>query len=286
MKSFSETTKTELCKFKNESIYGDLCEFAGLAFFGGSVLKNGIKFVTENKDVAKRYITLCKKLKIESEPERTTENGRFISVFTNKSDIDKKTEGLNSLLSDNENRTAYARGAFLGGGTVIDPNKNYNLEIVSGSEELSRDFTKMMAEQSFVFKFAKRKTKSVIYMKTGDMIADFLSYIGAYQAQMNLINIKIEKEIYNDFNRSVNGENANFDKTVKASVDHIRAIDLIDRKIGLENLPDDLYEIARIRKENELLSLTELGKKLYPPLGKSGVNRRLKKIMTLAEKIK
>lgn len=150
---------------------------------------------------------------------------------------------------------------------------------------LHNDFLKFSEKAGFAFKTVVRKSKYVIYTKKSDAIEDFLSFIGAFNAQMKLINIKINKEIRNGFNRSINIENANYDKTVDASVKHVRAIEIIQNKIGLDELPSDLREIALLRMANKSMSLQELGKLLCPPLGKSGVNHRLKKIMDISEKL-
>lgn len=174
----------------------------------------------------------------------------------------------------------------MGGGTVIDPKKNYNLEIITPYMGLSQNLIKLFSECGFAFKTVMRKSKYVLYLKNGEAIQDFLSYIGAYGAQMELINIMIEKEIRNDVVRSVNSESANFDKTVVAAVRQIQAINIIDEKLGIDELPEDLREIAKLRLENSAMSLGELGKRLNPPLGKSGVNHRLKKIEEIAEKLK
>lgn len=176
-------------------------------------------------------------------------------------------------------RKALIRGAFLGGGTIIDPKKNYNLELVAPDEELAREMQKVLQEAGFGFKSVKRKSKYVLYMKNSENISDFLSYIGAYQAQMELLNIKIEKEIRNEFNRAANSEIANLEKTINAAVEQIKAIERIQKTMGLEKLPEDLREVARLRLAHKDLSLSELGALMNPPMTKSGVNHRLKKLM-------
>ena len=174
----------------------------------------------------------------------------------------------------------------MGGGTVIDPRKNYNLEIITPYMGLSKGLSRLLNDCGFAFKTVMRKSKYVLYLKNGGAIQDFLSYIGAYSAQMELINIMIEKEIRNDVVRSVNSESANFDKTIEAAVRQIQAINIIDEKLGIDELSEDLREVARVRLENSAISLGELGKRLNPPLGKSGVNHRLKKIEEIAKRLK
>ena len=180
-------------------------------------------------------------------------------------------------------RKALIRGAFLGGGTIIDPKKNYNLELVAPDEELAQEMRKLLQEAGFGFSLARRKAKYVLYMKNSESISDFLSYIGAFQAQMELLNIKIEKEIRNEFNRATNSEIANLEKTIHAAVEQIKVIEKIDKTMGIEKLPEDLREVARLRLSHKDLSLSELGALMDPPMTKSGVNHRLKKLMQYQE---
>ncbi len=178
-------------------------------------------------------------------------------------------------------KRAFIKGAFLGGGTVINPQKNYNLEISTPYSELAKDMAELLESVGFSFKTIQRKSKEVLYLKNSEAISDFLSYIGAFRAQMELLNVKIEKEIRNEFNRAANSETANLEKTINASVQQIKAIEEIQRRIGLENLPDDLREVAKLRLSNKDASLSELGAMMNPPLTKSGINHRLKKLMQL-----
>ena len=180
-------------------------------------------------------------------------------------------------------RKALIRGAFLGGGTIIDPRKNYNLELVAPDEELAEEMRKLLRDAGFGFSLVKRKSKYVLYMKNSESISDFLSYIGAFQAQMELLNIKIEKEIRNEFNRAANSEIANLEKTINAAVEQIKVIEKIEKTKGIDKLPEDLREVARLRLSHKNLSLSELGAMLNPPLTKSGVNHRLKKLMQYGE---
>ncbi len=180
-------------------------------------------------------------------------------------------------------KKALIRGAFLGGGTIIDPQKNYNLELVAPDEELAQEMRKLLRDAGFGFSLARRKAKYVLYMKNSESISDFLSYIGAFKAQMELLNIKIEKELRNEFNRAANSEIANLEKTIHAAVEQIKVIEKIDQTMGIEKLPEDLREVARLRLSHKDLSLSELGALLDPPLTKSGVNHRLKKLMQYGE---
>lgn len=301
MRSFSEQTKSELFRFENTSSCCDTAEFAGMMLLGCVINKNEIKFITENTDVRGRFLKLCNKLGCPADSGEIKTSARSVVQITDLTCLrrifdDFELTDLNTgviryriseaVTADECCRRAFVRGAFMGGGTVIDPRKNYNLEIITPYMGLSKDLTKLLGGCGFAFKTVMRKSKYVLYLKNGGAIQDFLSYIGAYNAQMELINIMIEKEIRNDVVRSVNSESANFDKTIEAAVRQIQAINTIDEKLGIDELPEDLKAVARLRLENSAMSLGELGKKLNPPLGKSGVNHRLKKIEELAERLK
>lgn len=301
MKSFSEFTKNELFKKDNSNDCCDFAELSGMMLFGSNITLKRIRFATENEDVLERYITLADRFDVKVGVTRTSDlSARCLAVVSNRDDILKIVERLGIIdsatglikyrISDQIIKNeccvrAFVKGVFLGGGTVIDPKKAYNLEIITPYMGLYNDFLDLLTRSGFEFKTVMRKSKYVLYTKRSDVIEDFLSFIGAFNAQMELINIKIDKEIHNSFNRSINIESANYDKTIDASVKHITAIEKIENKIGLDELPPDLKEIAQLRLDNKSMSLQELGKLLNPPLGKSGVNHRLKKIIEISESL-
>ncbi len=301
MKSFSEFTKNELFKRENSNDCCDFAELSGMMLFGSNITLKRIRFATENEDVLERYITLADKFDMKVGVTRTSDlSSRCLVVISDKDDISRLAERLGiidiatglikyrisgEVIKNECCVRAFVKGAFLGGGTVIDPKKAYNLEIITPYMGLHNDFLNLLTKSGFGFKTVTRKSKYVLYTKRSEVIEDFLSFIGAFNAQMELINIKIDKEIHNSFNRSINIESANYDKTIDASVKHIKAIEKIDNKIGLDELPPDLKEIAILRLANKSMSLQELGKLLNPPLGKSGVNHRLKKIIEISESL-
>ena len=195
---------------------------------------------------------------------------------------DEETPRINQALMKKECcRRALVRGAFLSCGTVIDPHKNYNLELVTPYRELSEDLLMLLHKAGFPFKSVMRKGKYVLYLKNSEAISDFLVYIRAFQAQMELLNVKIEKEIRNEITRTANSETANLEKTINAAVEQLQAIETIQKTVGLDNLPEDLREVALLRLEHKDMSLSELGKRMNPPLTKSGVNHRLKKLINM-----
>lgn len=302
MKSFSELTKEELCKNDRADSCCEAAELCGLILAGCVIAEDKVKMVTENRDVLERFLKLSKKLGYSSAEEHPTESAsRYSACITDKNQISDLISAYSLTDSDTKLikhkisaeiicreccRRAFAKGLFLGGGTVIDPNKNYNLEIITPYMGLSADIGDFLLKEGFLFKTVVRKSKYVLYIKSSETIQDFLSYIGAYKAQMTLINVKIEKEIRNDFTRSINSETANYEKTINASVKQIQAIEKIKDNMSLDELPEELREIASLRLEYKSLSLAELGEKCAPKLGKSGVNHRMNKIIALAEQLK
>lgn len=297
MKTFSEETKEELYKLDNMLSCCDRAEYAGMLLFGAAINRNSIQFVTENKDVLSCYVALGRKNGMKPLVNQTAKGtGRYtaenvdityiMQLLNDFRLIDAETGVVRyriepDLVEKECCRRAFIRGAFMSGGTVIDPRKNYNLEIITPYMGLSRDMAEVLEKSGFSFKQVIRKSKYVLYLKNSEMISDFLTYMGAFKAQMELLNIKIEKEINNDFNRAANSAGANLDKTITASVEQVRKIEEIEKTVGLDSLPEDLREVALLRLKHKALSLSELGALMNPPLSKSGVNHRMKKIMNM-----
>ncbi|RZT02474.1 DNA-binding protein WhiA [Cuneatibacter caecimuris] len=183
-------------------------------------------------------------------------------------------------------RRAFIRGAFLASGSISDPEKFYHLEMVASSQmkaEQLRDIVNTFAMEA---KIVTRKKYFVVYLKEGNQIVDLLNIMEAYVSLMELENVRILKEMRNSINRQVNCETANIHKTVSAAVSQIEAIEYIRDMIGLDGLPEGLEEIARIRLEQPEATLKELGAALDPPVGKSGVNHRLRKLKTIADSLR
>lgn len=183
-------------------------------------------------------------------------------------------------------KRAYIRGAFLAGGSISDPKKTYHLEVYSNSQELATELSDLINSFGLNSKIIGRKSGFITYLKEGENIADFLNIVYAHNALLKFENIRILKEMRNNVNRLVNCETANLGKTVNASVRQVEKINYIRKHYGFECLPENLREIARLRLEHRDASLAELGQMLNPPLGKSGVNHRLRKLERIAENIK
>lgn len=175
---------------------------------------------------------------------------------------------------------------FLLRGSVNDPDVSYHLEIVCEDEHEAETVSKLMGSRGFPAKMSRRKEKHIVYLKDRETIADFLGCIGAVNAMMKMENSLILKDMRNSVNRRVNFEAANIERTVGAAVKDIDAIRYIEENGGLKQLPKGLREIAGMRMEYPEASLKSLGEGMNPPLGKSGVNHRLRKIREYAEKLR
>lgn len=311
--SFSTYTKNELSRIiSNEKSYA-MAELASIIRMSGSIQLMGfkrlnIKISTENAAIARKIFKLLKMhFNIHTEimvkkNRNLKKNNNYILIISSamgSSELLKEVGILkengsfyinsnipNELLLDDECKKAYIRGAFLGGGSISDPEKTYHMEFVTNNEEFSIGFKDLINSFGFNSKIVSRKNNYVIYLKEGDQISDILNIIGAHNALLNLENTRVVKEMRNNVNRIVNCETANLSKTVNAAIRQMENIKYIRDTIGLDALPENLREIAYLRAECEDLSLKELGEILTCPIGKSGVNHRLRKIEKIAEELK
>lgn len=312
--SFSSKTKDELARAMPEKQCCQFAELAALIRMSGTLQLVGSKKInllitTENASIARKVFKLFKLLfKINAEVMvrknlKLKKNNHYLIVIThmmNSWDILKQVGILkeyedtfdityripNELVKKRCCKRAYLRGAFLGGGSVSDPEKTYHLEFVTNSTEHSQDLKRLVNFFKLSSKIVERKGNYVVYLKEGDQIVDLLNIIKAHQALLNLESIRVYKQMRNDINRIVNCETANLSKTVNASMRQIENIKYIKEAIGLNQLPENLREIAEIRLKYQDASLKELGQMLNPTIGKSGVNHRLRKIEELASSIK
>lgn len=195
--------------------------------------------------------------------------------------------GVPSEVIKNENcKRAYIKGAFLGGGSISNPEKTYHLEFVTHDQDYANELSDLINSYKLNSKVIQRKNSFVIYLKEGEQIVDLLNIIGAHNALLELENIRIMKEMRNNVNRIVNCETANLSKTVNAAVRQVESIKLIESEIGLDRLPKNLKEVAKLRLAFPDESLKELGAMLNPPVGKSGINHRLRRIEKIADELR
>lgn len=183
-------------------------------------------------------------------------------------------------------RRAFIRGAFLTSGSMSDPEKFYHFEIVCSTERKAEFIQAILTGFSFDARIVQRKKYYVVYIKEGEQIVDLLNIMMAHRALLNLENVRILKEVRNSVNRQVNCETANLNRTVSAAVKQLDDINYIRDTVGLDSLSESLMEIAVLRAENTEVSLKELGQMLTPPVGKSGVNHRLRKISEIADELR
>lgn len=311
--SFSTSTKNELSRVMPKEKSFAIAELAAIIRMSGTIQLMGfkklnIKISTENAAIARKIFKLLKThFNIHTEimvkkNKNLKKNNNYILIITNSMGSSEllKAVGIlkesgslyidssipNMLLKDDDCKRSYIRGAFLGGGSISDPEKTYHMEFVTNNEEFSIGFKNLINSFGFNSKIVSRKNNYVIYLKESDQISDLLNIMGAHSALLNLENVRIVKEMRNNVNRIVNCETANLSKTVNAAIRQMENIEYIKNTIGLDSLPKNLREIAYLRIECEDLSLKELGEMLTPPIGKSGINHRLRKIEKIAEELK
>lgn len=311
--SFSAETKNELARIISKKSEYAVSELAGIIRLSGSIQivgykKVSLKITTELSSVARKIFKILKEnFDIHTEiyvnkNQNLKRNNNYVLMITNEMGSMKLLKDLriiepvdgffplnkvpHDILKSENSKKAYIRGAFMGGGSISNPGKNYHLEFVTNNEEYANSLKDLINEFSFNSKVVLRKNNYVVYLKESEQISDLLSIIGAHNALLSLQNAKIVKSMRNNVNRIVNCETANLSKTVNAAVRQIENIKLIEKTIGLESIPRNLQEIARIRVMYEDLSLKELGEMLKPPIGKSGVNHRLRKIEEIAQNLK
>ena len=309
--SFSKKVKEELSFQLPQKRHCMIAEITAIISFLGRILittsgRYSVKIQTENIYIARKYFTLVKKaFNIDSEitirQNVYLKNSRTYIITVNDNEdalrILKETRLIDKNWEINENlsivsnevvkgdccKRSYLRGAFLSAGSISEPEKSYHLEMVCQTMEKAVWLKDLIKVFDIEAKITGRKKNFVVYIKEGEGIVDMLNVIEAHRFMMELENIRIIKEMRNSVNRKVNCETANLNKTVSAAVKQIEDINYIEKTIGITNLPKQLREMAEIRLENPDATLKELGALMNPPVGKSGVNHRLKKIAEIAE---
>ncbi len=183
-------------------------------------------------------------------------------------------------------KRAFLRGAYQASGSMSDPKKSYHFEIVCSLQEAAEKIREVIRSFGLDAKIVRRKKSYVVYLKEGSQIVDILNIMEAHAALMELENVRILKEMRNSVNRKVNCETANINKTVSASVKQIEDITYLRDTVGFDRMPANLVEAAAVRLENPDATLKELGEMLDPPVGKSGINHRLRRLSEMADKVR
>lgn len=280
--SFSGDVKEELSKLNT---FGNIelvkYELLGYLLSANSkVLKNKIMYSTTNEYNINRFGKILSKLKIDYNIKMQGNN--FIITLKNIDYIEYISNISNISNLNQEEKRAILRGAFLGSGSINNPNNKYHLDILFSSKDNQIIIRNILNEFDINVKELERNRGSSIYIKEGETISNFLAVIGANISVVRYEEIRVLKEKKNNINRMVNCETSNLNKTIGAAVKQIEAINTLKQNGKFENLSDDLKEIANLRIENPDMSLIELGKQLRKPIGKSGVNHRIEKILKIA----
>ena len=310
--SFSAEVKEELAGVIPPQKALQAAELAALLFMSGGILltKTGEKpgdlvISTENEALARKLFTLLQKI-YKLNPDISVRKGKNKSSGTTvtlsgpllealQRDYPEMPQGLplresegfgGYQASTGEEKRALLRGAFLAAGSISDPAKSYHLELVCDNPVKAALLQQAFEPFGLEAKTVQRKRYSIVYLKESNQIVDALNVMGASVSLMDMENIRILREIKGAVNRKFNCEMANINKTVSAAVLQADDIRIIQERMGLENLPDTLRTVALLRMERPQATLRELGQALDPPVGKSGVNHRLRKLKQIADDLR
>lgn len=297
--SFSGDVKKEICAVTEEK---DECcmvaECYGALIMGKSFSSRCIRFSTEYDFVAEHICNLLNECLEEKVCEITKNRSKYQLEITKPEDIKKVFYYFGHELNQFNLRinrgnllneccfSAFLRGAFLACGTITDPKRNYHLEFIVPYMKLSQDLFKLISDADLQAKTLVRKGAHVIYIKDSENIEDMLTFIGAQISSLEIMSIKVEKDVRNRVNRKINFEYANIERSIKAGLAQVEAIKLIIERQGIDTLPEEYKELAQIRLENPEMSLKQLGEELSTPLSRSGVKHRLDKLIEIADKLK
>ncbi len=301
--SFSAEIKDELMKIEDMP---DCCAHAmtyGMLLFGRSFDPNDISLLTDNASVGDKYAQMIEKVCGVTVKKQTSEAGKVtceitdseerktvLSCFSMTGNERVKRIERGNLLNECEDEedsisccnAAFLRGAFISCGTASDPNKSYHIEFVVPYRTLSLDLLKVLTDYGLKAKHMVRRYINVIYIKDSESIEDLLTIMGATNASLSIMNIKIYKDMRNRTNRRNNFENANLSKTALAAYEQINAIERLKANGSFELLSPDVREVAELRIEYVEASLREIGEMCTPVLSRSAVNHRLKKLIALS----
>ena len=292
--SFAGDVKQELCRTGLTRRCCARAEAYGVLLYCHTFSSREIRVVTESAAFARRLPPLFKKaFRLEAPPAPEGE-GKRVFLLTDPRALETVSEAFGSdpralahhinfaVVEESCCRAAFFRGAFLAGGSVTDPRKGYHLELNTSHLHVSREAPALLAEAGFSPKQTTRKSSYISYFKRSGAVEDFLTAIGAPVCAMEVMNAKAEKSLRGGVNRRVNCDAANLDKVVEAAQSQIEAIRRLEAAGGLETLPDKLKEAARLRLEFPEDTLAQLAQRCDPPVTKSALNHRLRKLVELA----
>ena len=305
--SFSGEVKKELCEQISPARHCKLAEISAIIAFCGKIMVDKdqsliLKLQTESTILTKKLFLLMKqvfRISAELSSRSLSAKKNLYELVLNEEETALVLAACKLTVQEEENsrylvvepaivtksccKRSFIRGAFLSAGSLSNPNKAYHFEVVVNQEKNGELLCEVMRSFDVDAKMLERKYHYVVYVKEGSQIVDLLNVMEAHVALMEFENVRILKDMRNSINRKVNCEAANINKTVKAATRQVEDILFIEEKIGLASLAEGLEEIALLRTTYPEASLKELGEMLSPPVGKSGVNHRLKKLSEIAE---
>lgn len=295
--SFCAQVKQELCKLPPSRSCCAVAESYGVLLFCNTFSPRSVRIVTESRDFAQRLPRLFQKafgLTFDQMPESdqgkqifTVDDIRKIrhiyDVFGLEAATNVALQVNLGILEEDCCRAAFLRGAFMAGGSVTDPEKRYHLELATSHLRVSREVRTLMDEMGFAPKCIDRAGSHVLYFKQSDLIEDFLTTLGAPVCAMGVMEAKVEKDLRNGVNRRVNCETANLGKAVDAAQEQLAAIRRLEERGLFQDLPDKLRQTAQLRRENPEATLLELAQSMDPPVSKSAINHRMRKLIELSK---
>ena len=295
--SFCAQVKQELCKLPPSRSCCAVAESYGVLLFCNTFSPRSVRIVTESRDFAQRLPRLFQKafgLTFDQMPESdqgkqifTVDDTRKIrhiyDVFGLEAATNVALQVNLGILEEDCCRAAFLRGAFMAGGSVTDPEKRYHLELATSHLRVSREVRTLMDEMGFAPKCIDRAGSHVLYFKQSDLIEDFLTTLGAPVCAMGVMEAKVEKDLRNGVNRRVNCETANLGKAVDAAQEQLAAIRRLEERGLFQDLPDKLRQTAQLRRENPEATLLELAQSMDPPVSKSAINHRMRKLIELSK---
>lgn len=298
--SFSFDTKNELCRLPVQKLCCARAEAYGILLYCNTFNSTEVRIITENPNFAARLPKLFRRafgLQFDRQPEPGTP-GKQVFQITERAKLDHITNTLGydprqnlvlhinfGLLEEDCCRAAFLRGVFFAGGSITDPLKRYHLELTTSHLQANRELEVLLRESGYPPKSLSRNGSFITYFKQSDQIEDFLTLIGAPVASMKIMSAKLEKDLRNSVNRRLNCDNANLDKAVGAAQEQLEGIRRLQAAGLLDQLPDKLQLTAALRLENPELTLSELAEEFDPPVTKSCLNHRLRKLMELSKNL-
>ena len=301
MQSFSFKAKSELCRTAVQRLCCARAECYGVLLYCNTFTMQEVRIITENQEFAARLPRLFHRafnVKFDRLPTDEPSGSKLIFQITDPDKLRRIVDALGydprqslvlhvnfALLEDDCCRVSFLRGAFLAGGSVTDPEKRYHLELSTSHVQASREVSALLQEMGFLPRSVMRSGNAVIYFKQSEHIEDLLTTLGAPVAATEIMTAKVDKEIRNGANRAMNCDMANVNKTLDAVAAQQEAIEKLKETGRLERLPDKIQETASLRMQNPELPLAQLAALFDPPISKSCLNHRIRKIMEEARKL-